>query len=349
MKFAGLHLPTRAIPLVPLVPLVAVVLLLLPTAGHAVRLVEEDARVIEAAGGVDQVLEVPGWGYLVRDYNWQQEEKQKLVLHDQRGEPVRTISSFGLGPERYVRLKDVAVGADGTIWIADLSRLLRFSPNGEIQGTRLVQKPGYRVKGILLDEERDRLFLAGCLPTDTYTNRGCRLVHEYRLPEMRYVRSSVTTAPESIARNYLPLSEYDMAVDDEGDLWFVDAPVHRLVHLDPDTGSTRSLPIRTEALRSPEPVGEFAPENEVLSQEDASYLLDRLTVVGDLVVVSVKAPTRAGASPYLLQIFDREGRHLESDLEAPGRLVGTSEDGSLFFAVPRRDHGLAVARYRVEP
>lgn len=324
-------------------------LLLLPAVGAAAHLVQEDPRVIEVTGGVDQVLELPGHGYLVRDYNWQQEKKQKLVLHDLAGEPVRTIGSFGLGPERYVRLKDVAVADDGTIWIADLTRLLRFSPDGELQGTRLVQKPGYRVKGILLDEERDRLFLAGCLPTDTYANRGCRLVHEYRLPDMEYVRSSITTAPESIARNYLPLSEYDMAVDGEGDLWFVDAPVHRLVRLDPDTGSTRSVPIRTEALHPPEPVGEFAPEDQVLAQEDASFLLDRLTVVDDLVVVSVKAPATSRGSRYLLQIFDRDGRHRVQDLEAPGRLVGTTEDGSLFFAVPGRDSGLAVARYRVEP
>lgn len=343
MRSPHLHLPLSA------VLSAAILLLLLPSPATAARLVVEDARVIETTGGVDQVLELPGHGYLVRDYNWQQEERQKLVLHDHDGEPVRTIGSFGLGPERYVRLKDVAVAEDGTIWIADLSRLLRFSPEGELQGTRLVQKPGYRVKGILLDEERGRLFLAGCLPTDTYANRGCRLVHEYRLSDMRYVRSSVTTAPESIARNYLPLSEYDMAVDAEGDLWFVDAPVHRLVRLDPETGSTRSVPIRTEALRSPDPVGEFAPADEVLSQEHASFLLDRLTVVGDLVLVSVKTPARAGRSDYLLQIFDRQGRHLARDLEAPGRLVGTTDDGSLFFAIPRRDDRLAIARYRVEP
>ena len=286
------------------------------------------------AGQIDSVAEGQAGTLLVRDYSWRpQESNQRLEVYaEATGKFLRTIGRAGRQPGRFVRLKDVWVTNDGAAWVADLiGRLLHFSPSGELLHTRLIENPGYRVKAIVIDEERGALYLAGCLPLKTYLNEGCSLVHRYSYPALSYQQSFLTTDPLAIERRYHPLEDFDLDLDSSGKLWFVDRPIFKLFRVDPTDGTSVSFALTSPQFKKPAAIPPRTPSTENERRRRESFLVDRVLVVEPWVAVSVRHP---GGNRYSLAIFDLKGNELSQHLKSPGRLVGKTKQGELMFHQP---------------
>ncbi len=282
------------------------------------------------AGRVDQIIPLKDGSWVVRDADFFKPETQSMEIYGPEGGLVRKISEFGRGPGKYYRFRGLDVAADSTLWEADLTRLNLFRPDGGLRETVLIQKPGYQLFGLALDEERGFFYVAGCVPIHTYLNDGCRLLHQYRISDHRLEKSLLETDELALKNNWLPLEWYSIDVDPTGSVYLIDAPVHKLFKVDPREGKVEDFAI-VSRLMKPAPL--LFPMNTA-SHDQAyreGFLLDRVLAVGGKVFISVRKPNWEG---YLLQVFDQSGRQIASDIEAPGRLVGKTKADSLLFARP---------------
>ncbi len=313
-------------------------------AGAGVRL-ERTARqalLREPPERVDEVITALGAGTLVRSSDFWHPEKQSVQFFDEQGRVARRIGSFSPSPGGFFRLKDIALTADGTVWVADvIGRLSFFRATGQLLGTMLVQNPGYQVDGLAIDEARGVFYLSGCLPTSVYVDKGCSLIHQYRLADRTYLRSFLATDPEALSKNLVGLQDVAVALDAHGRVFAADAPVLKLNRIEPDTGRVRTFPI---ASRRIQPVGriELSSAAARAAYRDA-YLIDRVAVAGEHVVVSVRRPAAAG---YLLAVFTLDGEQVAVDLPSPGQLVGKTPAGELLFGA-KIPEGYEVGRYRL--
>lgn len=293
----------------------------------------------KASGRIDQVVPLPSGGFLVRDADLLNEHTQALEVYDASGRFVRKIGGFGPRPGSYQALKSIAVSG-GTIWVADLiGRLSFFDLQGKLLGTKLIQQPGYQVEGIALDEARGRAYLSGCLPTHVYLDRGCKVVHQYDLKNTKYLRSFLDNDPQIQERNTLAFSDNSLDVDPQGIVWTVDAPVLKLVRVDPRSAKTQAFPIRSNTAK---PIAKVEAGSDINGIYDNSYLVERVLVAGGHAVVSIRGPK---GSSGLLAVFDAHGRQVATDIKPPGKLVGKTREGRLLFATGLKGGGFEIGEY----
>jgi hypothetical protein len=287
---------------------------------------------VKATGRIDQAVALPVGGFLVRDADLLKEATQALEVYDSSGRFVRKIGGYGPRPGNYQALKQIALGTDGTVWAADLiGRLSFFDLGGRLADTKLIQAPGYQVEGLALDEPRGFFYLSGCLPMNTYLDRGCKVVHQYRLKDRKYVGSYVDNDPQLREKSLLSFSDNALDVDAQGLVWVVDAPVMKLSRLDPGTGKTEGFAVRS-ALAKPLSKVEPGADTEALYRN--AYLLERVITVPGAVVVSIRGPQNFS----LLEVFDPQGRQISVDLPPPrqARREDAQRTSSLRRACERR-------------
>lgn len=283
------------------------------------------------SGGVDQAIQMPDGRFLIRDADFLNETGQAIELYDEAGKFVRKIGGFGRSPGQYYRLTDLAV-RDNEVWGIDFQdrRISVFGLDGELKRTRLVQVPAFQPTNLVLDEERGFVYLAGCLPTKTYLDLGCQLLHQYAIDDFKLKRSFWDTDPEALEKSLFSFEYYYIDSTDIGQIFAADAALFKLWRIDPESGEVQSYPIATQQAQ---PVTALLALNagEPSKVYEIAYLIDRLVVVKGRVIVSIREPRHSG---YLLQVFDLEGNQIATDWEAPGRLVGKSADNrNLFFYV----------------
>lgn len=303
-----------------------------PAGSEAELRIRDSVRLEKREGGVDQTIPLPGGGWVVRDYTYEPPERQRIEFYDSRGRRTGEIAAYGKQPDKYVRLKDVAVDAEGNLWIADFgaSRILRYDPDGELLSTILLQNPSYRPKALAVDGENGRVFVAGCYPTDKFLNRGCMLVHQYDLETGEFEGSIIETDPVAISKQWAGRSDYDLDLDADGAVYFVHEAVFKLYELDPDRGEITEVKLQTDEAEAPPRLSrETLISTEAKREAMAgSFRIDRVEASGEHVAVSIRKPHDTG---YLLTVYDDDLEVLAQDLEAPGRLLGSTRDGGWTF------------------
>ena len=294
------------------------------------------------AGHVHQVVAAPGGGFVIRDSDYKDETTQAVELYSDSGYYCGKFGGFGRAPGQYYRLKSIAVAADQTLWLADvIGRISRFNMEGWLMNTKLIQRPGYQVDWLLLDEAHGAYYLAGYLPKKVYIDYGCQLVHKYDLKEDAYSQSFLDNDPEVLEKNLTALSDLVVDSDARGRLYVVDAPVMKLSVLEPESGKIETVPIKSQLIK---PVSPLASGVERANEAfENSYLIDRVVVGDGHAVVSVRQPKNAG---FVLQIFTDDGRQVASDVAAPGQLVGKTSDGHFYF-VTQKSGGFELAEFEL--
>lgn len=334
----------RAAQLISWAGLAIVILGLAPAYGQSrVRLEPvTTVRLNKPVERIDQVVGLPGGGLVIRSSDFRNEATQAIEIFDGQGHYRTKVGTFGRSPGQYYRLKSIAVAGNGHIYVADvIGRITQFSQDGQVLNTKLIQNPQYHVYGLALDEPRGSIYLSGCLPKQFYLDLGCRLVHRYSLNGMAYQRSFLDTDAEAVQKHLLSLEDYHIDTDAAGRIWAVDAPVLKLFRIDPATSRTQSFPLRSSVAT---PVAAIAPNERTevhQSIADASFLIDRVLTTGPYVVVSLRRPQTSG---YLLQIFNASGQQVATDVNSPGRLVGKTKTGRLYFAA-NGSRGTEVTEY----
>ena len=285
------------------------------------------------SGSIDEVVALPQGGFAVRDYTSDPPAEQKIEFFGADGSRTGTIAAFGKGPTKYLALRDIAVDSKGHLWVADFgaSRVLEYELNGDVLSTLLLQNPSFRPEVLAIDEERGRLFIAGCSPLKVYLDRGCLHVHEYRLKDRRFTRSFIETSEESITKLWASRVLSDLSLDRNGRVYFLEQAVFRLLRLDPLSGEVTELAINSTVAEVPPAlaVETVTSKDRMEAARRAAYLLDRVVASGAHVAVSIRRPGDAG---YLLAVFDEEGRQVATDLDIGGHLVGATRDGGWLFA-----------------
>lgn len=295
--------------------------------GQVTLKLERRQKLEKQAGQVDQALEVPGGGYLVRDADFERPKTQALELYDQAGRFLRKLGGAGDRPGSYLRLTGAATTRDGLLWAADLvGRLSFFNPQGALRSTRLVQNPGFQIDSLSVDEPHGVFYLAGCLPIQHYIDDGCRLVHQFGLADRRYRKSFLRTDPGVVAKGLAALSTLSVDVDPKGRPLAVDAPSFLLLRADPASGREEVFPLRSLSAAPMPPLGKG---EKVQALFDRSAKVARVVAAGSFAVVVLTLPRKAGE---LLEVFDSSGRQIAIDLRPPGKLVGKTASGRLLFA-----------------
>jgi hypothetical protein len=294
------------------------------------------------SGHVHQVVAVPSGGFVVRDSNYRDEKSQVVELYSDRGYYCGQFGGFGRGPGQYYRLKSIAVSADQTLWLADVvGRISRFNLEGWLMSTKLIQRPGYQVDWMVLDEARGNYYLAGYLPKKVYIDYGSQIIHKYDLAKDAYRQSFLDNDPGILVKDLTGISDVTVDADARGRLYVVDAPIMKLTMLDPESGKSETIPINSQVVKPINPLASSEQKSDELYEN--SYLIDRV-VVGDAhAVVSVREPKSTG---YVLQIFTHDGRQVGSDVASPGQLVGKTPNGNFYF-VRQKEGGFELAEFEV--
>ena len=288
------------------------------------------------SGKVDQVEPRPTGGFAVRDYTWEPPEGQVIELFSNAGELEHRIQGYGHGAGKYIRLKDLAVAPDGSIWVADFgaSRATHYAADGEVLGTLLLQNPSYRPAALAVDGES--LYTAGCVPIDTYLNRGCELVHRYRLEDRKFQETTLRTPEETIERGWAGRGGYDLDIGADGTLYFVHETTFALFRRPSDQAMFTRIEVKSDSATPPAPLTREigtrpGGPDELLA---ASFVIDRVVAGTGHVAVSIRRP---GDDGYLLAIFDDKGKQVARDVPAPGRLVGSGPAGEWVFVREQGD------------
>jgi sugar lactone lactonase YvrE len=301
----------------------------------------------KSAGQVDQVVSTPDGGLIVRDSDYRREDTQAIERYDPAGRLERTIGRFGRAPGEYYRLKQIELDDQRRLWVVDvMGRLSRFDADGRLLGTQLIPRPGYQPTSLALDPARGVFYLGGCLPTRTYLDLGCDLVHRYRLEDGKYERSYLATDQEALSKHLLALEDYLVAVAPDGSLYAADAPLARVYKIDPESAATEVFPLPVDGM---DPPG-LLPGSGIAASEAAyreAHLIERLAVVAGLVFVSIRAPLDQGGH-RLVALDTRGGTPRALEAAPQGRLVGTSSRGTLYFS-RRGDGGFEIVEYRLDP
>ncbi|MFY9558563.1 MAG: hypothetical protein WAV20_08880 [Blastocatellia bacterium] len=296
------------------------------------------------SGRIDQVVPLPDGRLVVRDSDYYNETTQGIEIYDRSGNFLKKIGKFGKSSGQYFRLKTIAVGGDGVIWAADVAgRVTRFDQEGRVVSTKLIQKPGYNVHGLALDEARGAFYLSGCLAKNFYVDQGCQLVHQYGFKDSAYRRSFLDTHPEAVAKHLFPLEEHLIDIDGQGRVYAVDVPILKVSRIDPATNRVQTFPLRSKLATE---VAALVPGQDPATNKasyDNAFLVDQVLVVGSYLVVSIRRPRSAG---YILQILSVGGQQLAMDIDSPGRLVGKTQNGHLHFA-RRTSNGFEIAEYHL--
>ena len=315
---------------------VSYVLLLLPlvfvppASGDASFEAIKSVTLDKTSGQVDQVEARPGGGFAIRDYTWDPPEAQVIELFSEAGARESRIEGYGHGAGKYIRLKDLAVAPDGSLWVADFgaSRATHYGENGEVLGTLLLQNPSYRPVALAVDS--DSLYVAGCVAVDTYLNRGCELVHRYRLADRKFQETTLRTPEETVERGWAGRGGYDLDLAADGTLYFVHETTLTLFRRPPGETTFTAVEVESGVAKPPAPLTRDigtrpGGPDELLA---ASFTLDRVVAGKDHTAVSIRRPDDGG---YLLAVFDADGQQVARDVPAPGRLVGSGPEGEWIF------------------
>lgn len=285
---------------------------------------------LKMSGRVSQVHALPGGQFAVRDFDVANEAAQALEIYGLDGRLKKKIGRFGRGPGQYHRLRDIDVSKQGDLWATDVDmRLTRFSLQGAVRETRLVQRPGFPVHDLALDEGRGVYFLAGCDGEKIASSAGCETIHRYDL-KGTYQRSFLPLDLKTRPMSNVSFEVLSLDLDRAGRVFVVDAPLPILFRVDPITGASERFSVKSKVFL-PLPVLPLAQVTAEWQKKTSATFsrLEKVAVVEPYVVVSIRKPT---SEVTHLAVFDTAGRQLAVDLPAPGPLVGSSPAGNLLFA-----------------
>jgi 6-bladed beta-propeller len=297
-----------------------------------VQLIEAKRHLLaKTSGRIDRVAVLPGGLIAVLDADFANETAQSVEIYDPQGKRVRKIGAFGRGPGQYFRPRDLDVSSQGDLWVVDIdSRLTRFSVQGQVKETRLVQNPGFPVHGLAFDESRGLYYLAGCPPEKLAAPGGCEALHSYDAKTGKRKASFLPITLATRPFSHFGFETWSIGVDRKGRVFGVEGPLLKLFRVDPARATGEALAFRSKAFLPP-PVADPAAVTVEWQERvfATSSHLTNLVVVDPYVAVSIRQPQGKG---YLLALFDTEGTQLGVDLPVPGALVGSSPTGNLYFA-----------------
>lgn len=293
----------------------------------------------KSKGQIDELVELPDGGFLVRDSTFDPLQSQSVEVYSHSGTLLRTIGRFGKEPGRYYALNKIAFSRrHNVVWVGDMmGRISRFDLSGRLIDTVLLQKPGYHPDDIVLDEERDRYYVTGCVALHFYLDLGCQIVHEYELSTNKYIRSFLETDPEAVAKKYFGIENYQIGVAPAGQLYAIDSPIPKLWKIVPGS-KVESFPVPSKVI---ERIPELDPTKDNSNVGAQHYLLHKLVVANRTVILSA---SKKGPDGNFLEVFSFDGRPIALDVPAPGLLLGKSPRDTLWFA-QRSPSGFRVAEY----
>jgi hypothetical protein len=285
---------------------------------------------LKTSGRVCQVHALSVGQLAVRDFDLAKEAAQALEIYGLDGRLKKKIGRFGRGPGHYYRLRDIDVSTQGDLWAADVDmRLTRFSVQGAVRETRLVQRPGFPVHDLALDEARGVYFLAGCDGEKMESAAGCETLHRYDL-KGNYQRSFLPLDLKTRPLSTAAFEVFSMDLDRSGRVFMVDGPLPVLWRIEPTTGAVLRFAVKSKVFVPPPAIPLAQITKEWLSKTVSTFSrLEQVEVVAPYVVVSIRKPT---SEVTHLAVFDTAGRQLAVDLPAPGPLVGSTAAGNLLFA-----------------
>lgn len=291
------------------------------------------------SGNVDQLIPLPDGGFLIRDSTSTPLQSQAVEVYGPAGNLVRKIGSFGQQVGQYYALKELAYSArQNTVWVVDMfGRVSRFDLSGKFLDSTLIQKPGFHPYGIALNEEKGHYYLTGCVALRFYLDLGCKMVHEYEIATHKYIRSFAENDPEAVKRKYFGIEDYQVSVGPSG-LYAIDAPMRKFWKMLPEE-KVEVFQIPGKGLGAEIPA--IDPKKSAAELAKGQYLFETIVAGRRAVVISAGMK---GSQKYLLEVFSPSGTPIALDVSAPGRLLGQSPHGTLWFG-ERRGAKFHLAEY----
>ena len=308
-----------------------------PEKGFHLKLVRS-VELAKPQGNVDQLIELPSGELLVRDSTYNPLEAQAVEIYGSSGALVRKIGSYGQEPGHYYALKEIAFSRrQNTVWIADMmGRVSRFELSGKFLDSVLIQKPGFHPYGIALDEDHGRYYLTGCVALQFYLDLGCKMVHEYEIATNKYIGSFAENDPDAVKLKYFSVEDYQVSVTPSG-LYAIDAPMRKFWRILPDR-KVESFNVPGKALTE---IPALDPTRPGPQLAQGQYLFQSISVDTRAVVISAAVK---GGTNYLLEVFSLQGKPIALDITPPGRLLGKSDRGTLWFG-QRHGTKFQIAEY----
>jgi hypothetical protein len=257
-------------------------------------------------------------------------ERQGIFVLNHDGKIARKIGAYGESPGMYSRIADILVDPLGQIWSTDFSspRISVFSPSGSLVKTIIVPKVQF-LRNMWLDSGSNKLYVSGChYLKDGDSLSPCQMLHEIDIYQGQYLGSFVNADPRGTDRGFYRYGIESMARDTEGIFWLAEEGFFQVYRYDPKAASVKVIQVKSAIARPPEPFPTHVTRDDVERALKTYSRIDRIFSVSGLVIVGVNRPSR---NQYLLQILDRNGRQIGTDLQSPGTPIGAAA-GALYFA-----------------
>ncbi|HEX5483683.1 MAG TPA: hypothetical protein VFZ08_13755 [Terriglobia bacterium] len=293
------------------------------------RITVIERRVIHLRGALPHVLQVvllPG-GQLAVFSRRADQDYVSLGIFSGGGVLVKNLAgtsvATGLG-----RLTCLQVDSHGTLWVTALipAEIVRFNQD-HLLSVNILPTP-MLAYALALDETRGYAYITGCARERRGSRVECLLVHQFTINGMKFRRSFLDSDPGVLRNEQFGIQWVPIDVDSAGTVWAVDSPAFNLYSIEPASGRITSYPIRSRIAK---PAGKLNPlEGPVYTHAyyEASFIPNSLIAVGHVVIVGIRCPDEAG---NLLEIFSSNGRQIDMDIPAPGRLVGKYGKAGLLF------------------
>ena len=246
------------------------------------------------------------------------------------GELVKNLAGTSV-PTGLARLSSLQVDSGGKLWATTFipGEVARLNQNGLISVSELPKlKMAY---ALALDEPHGYVYVSGCVPESSSSNSPLLLVHQFAIDGLKFCKSFLHSDPSVVGNTQLGIQWVPLDVDTKGTVWAVDSPAFTLYSIDPVSGRSTAIPIRSQLARPSgklDPVGGNSYTRKYIY---ASFTPESVIADGDRIIVAIRQPGEMGAAGYLLEIFDSAGVQIGTDVPAPGSLVGKYGTGGLLF------------------
>jgi hypothetical protein len=295
-------------------------------------------RTVRLSGALPQLARaslLPGGSFAVFSERFT-ENFVSVGIFSTSGELVKNLAGTDV-PTGLASLSSLQIDSGGILWATTFipGEVARLNQNGLISVSDLAKlKIAY---DLALDEPHGYVYVSGCASENSRADSPLLLVHQFAIDGLKYRKSFLQTDPSVVGNTQLGIQSVPLDVDAKGTVWAVDSPAFTLYSIDPTSGRSTSIPIRSRVAKPSGKLDPFGDNSYTRKYIYASFTPDSVVVAGDRVIVAIRQPGDISAAAYLLEIFDSAGVQIGVDIPAPGRLVGKFGNGGLLFGSPGKN------------
>lgn len=278
---------------------------------------------------------------------------KQVLMFKNDGKFIKQLGRDGEGPGEFNQPKSVSFDEDGNIYIADndLRRISKFDLKYSfinsfvIEGTHFVPRfIKFIGKNIYMNAfKADFKNIGGGDHIVVYKSNG------------KYIKSFYPVSDWASKNNLGYFSNCLFDSDQKGNIYAVQSAEFIINVLDTNGVLKYSFGKQPKYFKQPKPIDDLKaffkkPQKEIEDFRNSFTPIENLILTKDgLVLISVRIPEklRGNGKEYVIEIYDRNGKHLTGNIETDYKLLCSDKDNNLYFLTKVEERDPSPPIYRI--